>query len=257
MEERSAKRTVVGLQPLHGAGLRRPARRPRFIRGPVRFERRRHDQIRYALHDRLGPALANLELRIGLMEEAAGSTGPSKADITSLRLEVASLVEELRRIVHGELPKPLERGDVVSAMRDACGRAARPGLSIEFTVHGAPWPLPCEAAELLYRAVLEGTANVVRHAHADRCSVSLTYAGSVVSVEVSDNGRGAQAGDPVSRGGLGLASLSSSARHLGGAASLENLPTRGARLVVRLPVGGRTRRPVRRTPPTRSTYPKR
>lgn len=256
MEERSVQGTATGSQPSHGARPYRFVARSLFVSRPVRFERRRHDHIRYALHDRLGPALANLVLRIGLLEEVAGTTGCSKAELSSLKLEAAALVEELGRIVHGELPKPLELGDVVGAMREACHRAVRPGLRIDFTVSGTPCLLPCEVAELLYRGVLEGTANVVRHARAERCSVRLTFAGSFVSLDIRDNGQGVRARDPVSNQGLGLVSLSNSARLLGGAASLESLPTRGARLMVRLPLGGRARRPGGRVTMARATHAK-
>lgn len=233
------------------------ARASKFATRPMRFDRRRHDRIRFALHDRLGPALANLELRMSLLEEAAGTTGCSKEEVTSLRLEVTALVEELRRIVHGELPKPLELGDLAGAMREACRRTSRPGLDIDFTVSGAPFPLPWDVAELLYRAVLEGTANVARHARARRCLVKLSYSGSFVSLEVRDNGQGADGSTRTTSTGLGLTSLASSARRLGGAANLESLPRRGARLVVRLPLGRHARRPVTRAPATRARYSKR
>ncbi|MFA5595751.1 MAG: ATP-binding protein [Trueperaceae bacterium] len=213
---------------------------------PYRFERRRPDSIRFALHDRLGPALANLELRLGLLEEHAGEHGFSQEQVTSLKQEVAGLVEELGRIVNEQLPKPLELGGLVRAMREACRRAERPGTLIDFTVSGTPVLLPRETAELLYRAVLEGTANVARHAHARRCLVKLTFSATHVALEVRDNGRGSPPADPASPAahvGLGLTSLWRAARRLHGSVRLESLPVRGTRLVARLPLDASTPRP--------------
>lgn len=207
-----------------------------LYRRPVRFERRRPDPIRSALHDRLGPALANLELRLGLLEESAGAQEFGQEQIASLRREVAGLVDELGRIVHDQLPRPLELGGLINAIREACRRAERPGLLIDFTVFGTPVLLPREGAELLYRAALEGTSNVARHAHARRCIVRLTYSSRTVSLEVRDNGRGAAAEAAMTTGGIGLTSLWRAARRLGGSVRLESLRLGGARLVVKLPL---------------------
>lgn len=233
MEDRGSQGAPEVLEPSSEA----PA--DGIARKPYRFERRKPDDIRFALHDRLGPALANLELRLGLLEEDAASGGFTQQQVASLKREVAGLVEELGRIVHEQLPKPLELGGLVKAMREACRRAERPGLLVDFTVTGTPVLLARDAAELLYRAVLEGTANVTRHAHARRCLVRLTFATTYVALEVRDNGRGSRPTDPnspASQGGLGLTSLWRAARRLRGSVRLESLPVRGTRLVVRLPL---------------------
>lgn len=233
MEERGSKETSHVSEPAEEATALD------FAPKPLRFERRRPDPLRFALHDRLGPALANLELRLELLEERADEHGFTQQHLTSLKREVAGLVEELGRIVHEQLPKPLELGGLIRAMREACRRVERPGLLVDFTVSGTPVLLRREAAELLYRAVLEGTTNVARHAHARRCLVRLQFARPSVSLEVRDNGRGSPPTDPAaapSAGGIGLTSLWRAARRLGGSVRLESLPVRGTRLLVRLPL---------------------
>src|SRR5690606_20480778 len=171
-----------------------------------------------------------------LLEESSGLQGFTHEQISSLRREVAGLVDELARIVHDQLPRPLELGGLINVISEACRRAERPGLLIDFTVSGTPILLPREGAELLYRAALEGTTNVARHAHARRCIVRLTYGSRLVSLEVRDNGRGAGADMASTTGGIGLTSLWRAARRLGGSVRLESLRLGGARLIVRLPL---------------------
>lgn len=205
---------------------------------PVRVDRRRADTLRNALHDRLGPRLANLHVRLELLEEASG--GAPRKQIAKLRREVASLIQELSRIVHDEPPEPLERKGLVAAVRAACRAAERPGLRVDFTVAGVPQEPPTKVAELIYRAVLEGTANVARHAVASRCLVRLTFTSSHVTLEIRDNGKASltsMGGLALGSGGLGLASLWREAHRLGGVAQLHSLPGPGAKLLVRLPLG--------------------
>ena len=88
-------------------------------------ERRRLDQLRSAIHDRLGPGLANLQLRLELLEEATGGTGAIGEQIAHLRSEATDLVRELARIVHDEPPEVVEREGLLKAVDAACRREPR------------------------------------------------------------------------------------------------------------------------------------
>lgn len=195
------------------------------------------NDLRSALHDRLGPGLANLEVRLELLETAV-TEPPLAADVTALRLQAGRLVSELRSIVHAEPPALLGMG-LIPAVAEACRGAERPGLCVGFRVVGTPWEPPAGPAELLYRAALEGTANVTRHAYASRCSVTLRFGRAALSLQVSDDGIGPTRPAPAACAdgrGLGLASLRRSARLLGGAAHLLPAPTGGSCLSVTLPL---------------------
>lgn len=206
---------------------------------PFRHRARLPNTLRTALHDRLGPGLANLHVRLELLEEASVGTGQVREQIADLKREAAVLLRELARIVHDEPPERLAEEGLERAIAAACEHAGRPGLDFSFTVSGPPRELFPSTAELLYRAALEGTANVARHAGAGRCHVRLVYAGHHVILEISDDGHGVLPGAwrrPERRAGLGLASLQRAARALGGSATLESRPGGGARLFVSLPL---------------------
>lgn len=225
---------------------RRQSRRPRHPvvvpASPVNGEA----ALRAALHDRLGPALANLAMRLEVVE-AAVADAALRAQFAELRLEAAALVAELGRIVHGEPPEPLATDGLVAAASMACARTERPGLQIDFTVSGAPVEPPLPLSDLLYRAVLEGTANVARHAEASRCEVRLRFGATDVSLEVEDDGKGIahdHPPGPPTRRGLGLRNLRGSTRSLGGEMRLHRLPSGGSALSIRLPLPRRALPPV-------------
>jgi signal transduction histidine kinase len=88
-------------------------------------------------------------------------------------------------------------------------------------------------------------ANVVEHADAVRATVTLTYQGDSVSLDVRDDGRGFDplASDRVSGShvrGHGLAGMRSRVCELGGELVVESAPGEGTALAVSLPITGVT-----------------
>lgn len=222
-------------QPCH-------ADRPRDVAASAASTQPQPDDLRCALHDRLGPGLANLEVRLELLEVTAEGL-PIAADVAALRLDAGRLVRELRRIVHDEPPAPLGMG-LVAAISEACHGAERPGLRVGLRIVGTPCEPSAALAELLYRAALEGIANVARHAEASRCSVTLRFGPTSICFQVRDDGigpAGASHGVRAGRRGLGLASLRRTARLLGGTAHLLPAPAGGSCLSVTLPLLPATR----------------
>jgi len=101
----------------------------------------------------------------------------------------------------------------------------------------APVPspiLPAAVEVAAYRIVLEALTNVVRHAKARSCRVTLEF-GSDLVIEVSDDGHGLTES---ARAGVGLASMRERAEELGGHFSLDSTPATGTRVRVCLPCIG-------------------
>ncbi|HET9027484.1 MAG TPA: histidine kinase [Trueperaceae bacterium] len=222
-------------------------RQARRVSGPSvsHPDSRTREQLLSDLHDRLGPGLAGLEVRLQLLAEDAklGATAPEQ--VASLRDEVSRLVGELRRIVHSEPPETLERLDLIGAVKEALNLLALAGLEVSFAASGSAANLSPAVTELLYRATLEGTANVVRHAQARHCWVLIQLRSARATLIVRDDGVGAVGvGGRLTghRGGIGLASLRVSARRAGGRAHLLRNEAHGMTLIVTVPLPGAARR---------------
>lgn len=210
------------------------------------------EQLRCDVHDRIGPGVTSLALRLALLEESlsglhpadsdssgsrpAGSESVARQAVARLRREAEGLVEELYRVVHGEPPELLGQVGLAAAVQQAATLAAAPGLSVRVRVVGAAREPSAAVAQVLYRAALEGTANVARHARARRCQVTLRLGDDHAALEVRDDGVGMRARRRGrARHGLGIASLRRAARRLGGEVHLLALPRGGTSLTVRLP----------------------
>jgi signal transduction histidine kinase len=110
------------------------------------------------------------------------------------------------------------------------------GLEVEFEndLEGGRLVAPVDHAA--YRILQESLTNVLRHAGpAARATVSLRWAPMWVTIEVIDDGVGAD--ESALRGGHGLAGMRERAEGLGGQFEAGPTSTAGFRVWVRLPRG--------------------
>lgn len=225
---------------LHAVRLAEELREERqHVLTATEAERRR---LRQELHDGLGPSLTG----IGLGLEALASTVPERSDemVRRLRAEVASSLEETRRIIDDLRPSALDDGDLVAALRrraDQVSDAARLTVSVSLDSAEAAdhlRALPPVVATTALRIAEEALTNVVRHAGARRCELRLGVhavpaAGTpVLRLQVLDDGIG-YAGPR--EGGVGISSMRERAERVGGTFDLARSP-HGTLLTADLPL---------------------
>jgi len=172
-------------------------------------ERRR---LRRDLHDGLGPALAAIVLKL----DAVGRAAPEARELVAeLRAEARSAIEDIRRLVDDLRPPALDEVGLVAAVRqraDSLSRAGEQPLVVEVEGPSSPPELAAAVEVAAYRIATEAVTNVVRHAGASRCVVTVSVNG-VLEVTVADNGR--RPWDP-GRVGVGWSSMRDRAAELGG-----------------------------------------
>jgi signal transduction histidine kinase len=193
-------------------------------------ERRR---LRRELHDSLGPGLGAVTLRIETARNLAAAA-PQEADrmLQAATADIAAALAEVRRLVHDLRPPALDELGLLGAVRQQAQRLAGDGLTI--SVDGElPDGLPAAWEVAAYRIASEAMTNVVRHARADRCWVSLGLADGAVEVAVRDDGVGIA--EDV-RAGVGTLSLRERAAELGGTATVTARPEGGTAVRAVLPL---------------------
>jgi signal transduction histidine kinase len=188
-------------------------------------ERRR---LRRELHDGLGSALAGIALTL----QAACNTGGPEGDelVEGAREQTQAAVVDVRRLVRGLRPPVLEDLGLAAALRAHADRLGP--LEVEFELPQSPLTLPAAVELALYRIATEALTNVVRHAHARHCRVTLRTERGEVALAVVDDGHGL-ASDAAP--GVGLRSMRERAAELGGRVELATGPRGGLAVDVRLP----------------------
>ena len=184
------------------------------------------ERLRFArdLHDLLGHSLS----LIALKSELAGRL--AEIDPARARAEMADVESAARRAL-------AEVRDAVSGYREvslaqalAEARSALSAAGISLRAPAPAGSLPAAVDAVLGWVVREATTNVLRHSGASTVTVTLETGADVVTLVVSDDGRGSAAA-----GGAGLAGLAERVEALGGRLTAGSSGGSGFRLTVAVP----------------------
>lgn len=192
-------------------------------------ERRR---IRNDLHDGLAPTLSSLQLQLGAARNLIRQDlGKAEALLIELGDDLRGATAEIRRLVYDLRPPLLDELGLVGALKSF--KFSDPDFCFE--VH-APDPLPELPAAVevaAYRIASEALHNVVKHAQATECLVSLAVSDGSLALSIADNGKGM---DQVYAAGVGLASMRERAAELGGSLAVRSCEDGGACVTATLPL---------------------
>jgi signal transduction histidine kinase len=218
----------------HAVALRQALDASRTGLVTAREEERR--RLRRDLHDELGPTIAGLTL--GLDTACTMTAGHRELErlLQGLKAESQRAVTDIRRIVYGLRPPALDEVGLAGTLREETARMERrtPGLSITLHIPGQGLPeLPAAVEVAAYRIVIEAVTNVLRHAHAHNCDISIRAA-KHLRLEICDDGAGMPEGW---RAGVGITAMRERVAELGGELSIDSGEPHGTRIDVRIPIG--------------------
>ena len=232
---RTDRRTVEQLArhagpAVHAALLSTELRRARIALVLARDEERR--RLRRDLHDGLGSYLAGITFGVDGVRRQVSE--PQAAQLARIADQAAAATREVRRVIDDLRPGPLEQLGLLDALRDLADRTA--GVSGLVIAMDCPpslpsLPLPIELAA--YQIASEALTNVVRHARATRCRLSVAVDPARLCLAVADNGVGVPA---TPEPGVGLASMRTRAAAVGGELSVAGSAEGGTAVVAELPL---------------------
>jgi signal transduction histidine kinase len=195
------------------------------------LERRR---LARELHDETGQALTSILLGLKTLEETL-ETDESRAATARLRELVVATLQDVRRLAVELRPSVLDDFGLVPALEHLTSSfAEQTGIAVDFGAALGEHRLPGEVETALYRIVQESLTNVVKHAEAQRVSISLTRMEGSVKAVVEDDGTGF---DPaIVDGGIGLIGMQERLALLGGRLRVESRPGAGTTIAADVPV---------------------
>jgi two-component system, NarL family, sensor histidine kinase UhpB len=202
----------------------------------VEDERRR---ISTEIHDDLNAVLVSVRLDAEALASLAAENGQPETRAAALRIvqQVGTIYERARAILRKLRPEIIDALGLAGAVEETVRAFAEADRKCKFQLEVEPLPgLPEPTAIAAYRMLQEALSNVVKHAGASHCRVTLRPAGTDrVTLIVEDDGRGFSS-SPNSAGGLGLVGMRERAKALRGSFEVESVPGRGTRLTITLPV---------------------
>jgi signal transduction histidine kinase len=194
-------------------------------------------RIAYGVHDEAGQLLVVVHL--ALADVARGLPKPQQRKIGRVEGLLNQVEKQLRRYSHELRPTVLDDLGWIPAIRllaKAISKRANLSIQIKTTVTGR---LSGVVETALYRIVQEALTNVAKHAKASRVSIRARLEGRVLWCSISDDGVGFDVESVRSnsrRRGLGLIGIQERLSAIGGTLSIDSVPGRGTKLLLRLPM---------------------
>jgi signal transduction histidine kinase len=194
-------------------------------------ERRRLERD---LHDGAQQRLAGLSLSLRLLRARLGEAdipdpdAIKTADDAAAELKLA--IGELRELARGIHPAILTTSGLGAAITALAERSAIPAVVVALPERRLSPGVEATA----YFVVSEALANTAKHASARHAAVGASCDGSLLRVEVSDDG----VGGADRSGGTGLEGLNDRVAAVGGRLLVDSPPGQGTRIVAEIPLDG-------------------
>jgi signal transduction histidine kinase len=229
------------------ASRRRLSELAQHLQSSVEAERA---AIAREIHDDVGGSLTALKFELDwIRRHAAGSSPELAARLHSALELVTHATLSSQRIMQNLRPAILEQGLVAALQWMTSTFAKRTGLECSFRTtaalgssadgdsggqHGLQ--LPPGVPLVAYRTAQEALTNVSKHAQATRVVMDLSTTGGVLSLEISDDGRGLAADALAKTHSFGIRGLHERASTVGGWVDLSSGPS-GTTLILSVPLG--------------------
>lgn len=198
-------------------------------------ERRR---LRHDLHDGLGPALASLPLKIDAAIDLIAQDQQRSVNLLGdVKRQSQQLVADVRRVIHNLRPPALDELGLTEALRGALTQlnGHSSDLHITLSVDDLPSSLPAAVEVATYRITMEAATNVIKHARARHCWITLQSITHPPEMKITIEDDGIGLPDTLMPN-VGLHSMRERAEELGGVFHIQPRPSGGTCITVRLPL---------------------
>ena len=209
---------------LFGAAITTVARQQTALRRTLKVAER--ERIARDLHDILGHTLSVIILKSELAARVMdGDPKLAKAQIEDVERISREALREVREAIVG-----YRQGDLPSELERARSTLETAGLQVE--QHCETFEIPSAHERVIALVLREAVTNIVRHARAKRCTITLRRGAASYSMEVSDDGAGG-----VLEPGMGMRGIRERVAAVGGTVNWRS--DQGTHLSIELPLAER------------------
>ncbi|EHR73566.1 signal transduction histidine kinase [Burkholderiales bacterium JOSHI_001] len=188
------------------------------------------------IHDDVGGSLTALKFDLAWI--VRHSSAPEvQARVASALETVDHAIEASKRIMHNLRPAILEQGLVAALQWMASRFEKRNNIHCQFRTSHESMVLPSGVPLVAYRFAQEALTNVSKHAQATRVVIDLSLTRGVLSLELSDNGRGLSPADLEKTRSFGLRGLHERAGTVGGWVDISS-GAQGTTVMLSVPIRG-------------------
>lgn len=208
----------------------------------VLTEERERRRIAVELHDRIGHALTNVRIQLGLLQDAEPD------EQRPIKEKIDALVDESIQDVHSltfDLSPPVLYDLGLEAALEwlAYQTQDQHGIDVDFKDDNRPKPVDESIRVLVFQAVRELLFNIVKHAHANKATIAVKQVKPYIQIDIIDNGIGMPTLNPSTgtkkTGGFGLFSIQERLKLQGGKIDIVSEPGQGTKISLFSPMNSR------------------
>lgn len=188
-------------------------------------------RVSMELHDGLGVMLSNLKMQFS---NFIARSGQNNEVLYKAATVIDNAAIDVRRISHNMMPSVLTRfglnislEELIDDMNDI------EGVSASISLKGDDKKLSDNIQIMIYRIIQELVNNTIKHSSASQVSLILNYGSAELKILYSDNGIGYS--PKLMSSSLGLKSITSRVRFLGGELVNESNPGKGVSYIINIP----------------------
>jgi signal transduction histidine kinase len=195
---------------------------------------RERNRLARELHDTLAHTLSALAVQL----EAVFSTwtdipGKARRMLEGMLASTRTGLDETRRTLNTLRAAPLEEMGLALAVQTlAEDLTSRQAQDLSITINGDLTEVPPEIGQCFYRVAQEALTNTVRHAQAQRVSVTLGAENSSLVMSIMDDGEGFDPANLTPEETLGLRGMKERAEMVGGNLDIDSQPGQGTRITL-------------------------
>jgi PAS domain S-box-containing protein len=186
------------------------------------------------LHDNVNQILSTVRLYLDM----ALLKDNERIDLIRKSAEgLSDAVNEIRKICHSLVPASIIDLGLIAAIEDIVETVRFAGrMRVEFYHRGEIELIPEKSKLVLFRIIQEQVTNVLKHAQASILVIELVIDNDIISLSISDNGKGFDNESGKTKKGVGLYNISNRAQLLNGKVNIITAPEKGCKLNILIPI---------------------
>jgi signal transduction histidine kinase len=187
------------------------------------------------IHDDIGGALTAVRFDVAWI--GRHSTDPAMREHAASAAEMLQhAIEASQRIMMNLRPPILEQGLVAAVQWLAAGFERRSGIPAPVVTSSETIHAPPDIQLAAYRTAQEALTNISKHAHPGTVRIDLSDKEGVLTLEVTDDGRGIDPQMLDKPKAFGLKGLHERARTVGGWLDISSRPGQGTSVILSIPL---------------------
>jgi PAS domain S-box-containing protein len=191
------------------------------------------------IHDELGQQLTAIKLDVSWLDRKITGDEVVTERIAGILEMLTDMIRSIRRISTELRPSILDDLGLIEALKwQARDFEKRTGTSIRLDCPAEPLKLEPAITTGLFRIFQETLTNITRHAEASSVSARLSVENELLTLTITDNGKGFDPGQVKKKKTLGLLGMKERSLMMNGVYEIESRPGQGTSLRFCVPMHG-------------------